>query len=72
MKFGLYAILAVVAIFSAEIPPTNGLMEDSILAFLEELRTRMCHPIPKFGLPALDPFRIGHVAYSANNDYLVE
>ncbi|XP_075145440.1 uncharacterized protein LOC142220282 [Haematobia irritans] len=72
MKLGLFAFVAVIAIFSISVPSTNALMEDSILAFLEELKMRMCHPIPKFGLPALDPLRIGHVETAIDNKYIVD
>ncbi|XP_013119594.1 uncharacterized protein LOC106096400 [Stomoxys calcitrans] len=72
MKFGLFTIVAVIAIFTSSLPQGNALMEDAILEFLEELRMRMCHPIPKFGLPALDPIKIDHVETSVDNQYLVD
>lgn len=52
--------------------PVESIFEDTIIEFLEEIRKRMCHPIPKFGLPALDPFQISHLEYEANNYYLRE
>lgn len=37
---------------------SSALDAQGIEDFLEDLRLRMCHPIEKFGLPALDPFTI--------------
>ncbi|XP_037947583.1 uncharacterized protein LOC119679350 [Teleopsis dalmanni] len=51
---------------------TNAIGESAVLDFLEELRLRMCHPIPKFGLPALDPFQISHAEYQMNNEYVID
>ncbi|XP_005180768.1 uncharacterized protein LOC101890822 [Musca domestica] len=72
MKSQTFTLLAILAIFATTIPPTYGIMEDSIMEFLEELKMRMCHPIPKFGLPALDPLTIGHVETEIDNKYFVD
>ncbi|XP_073825647.1 uncharacterized protein [Musca autumnalis] len=70
MKSSLITLVAILAIFSTTIPSTQALMEDAILSFLDELKMRMCHPM--FGLPALDPLRIGHVAGEMDNKYIVD
>ncbi|XP_061396722.1 uncharacterized protein LOC133332339 [Musca vetustissima] len=72
MKSSVFTLVAILAIVSTTIPSAHGLMEDAILEFLDELKMRMCHPIPKFGLPALDPLRIGHVEAEMDNKYIVD
>lgn len=37
---------------------SSALDAKGIEKFLEDLRLRMCHPIEKLGVPALDPFNI--------------
>ncbi|XP_011191243.2 uncharacterized protein LOC105217767 [Zeugodacus cucurbitae] len=65
-------ILLAIAVLLQTTPETECVKVDGILNFLEELRVRMCHPIPQLGLPALDPFHISHVETEMNNKYLVD
>ncbi|XP_036345460.1 uncharacterized protein LOC118754680 [Rhagoletis pomonella] len=54
-------------------PPTaESVGENVVLDFFEQLRVRMCHPIPQLGLPALDPLQITHVEEEINNKYLID
>ncbi|XP_039955343.1 uncharacterized protein LOC120771421 [Bactrocera tryoni] len=64
--------LLAIAVLLQTIRKAECLYEDTILNFLEQLRVRMCHPIPQLGLPALDPFKIHHVETEINNKYLVD
>lgn len=50
MKY-LIAFTILLVFQSASALDAKGIEE-----FLEDLRLRMCHPIEKLGLPALDPF----------------
>lgn len=65
-------LLLATAILSACLAPAACVYESVILNFLEELRMRMCHPIPSLGLPALDPLQLGPAETAVNNKYLVE
>lgn len=72
MKYILNTIVTVVAVILCLTQSSNALIDDTILEFLEEFRMRMCHPIPKLGLPALDPLEIKHAETSMDNKYLLE
>ncbi|KAH8295344.1 hypothetical protein KR018_010146 [Drosophila ironensis] len=65
------ALLAL-AILCASLTPAACLYESVVLNFLQELRLRMCHPIPNLGLPALDPLQVGHAETAVDNKYLVD
>jgi len=52
-------VLLATAILYACLSPAACVYEAKILAFLQEFRMRMCHPIPNLGLPALDPLQLG-------------
>lgn len=67
-----WVIFLAIVVLLQTIRNAECLYEDTILNFLEQLRVRMCHPIPQLGLPALDPFQIQHVETEMNNKYLVE
>lgn len=59
-------------ILCASLAPATCLYESAILNFLDELKLRMCHPIPNLGLPALDPLEIKHADIAVDGKYLVE
>ncbi|KAI8046129.1 uncharacterized protein LOC128266530 [Drosophila gunungcola] len=65
-------VLLVTAILYACLAPAACVYESQILAFLNEFRMRMCHPIPNLGLPALDPLKLGPAETALNNKYLVD
>lgn len=65
-------ILLSIAVLMQTCQDAECLNEDAILDFLEQLRLRMCHPIPQLGLPALDPFHTQYVEAEINNKYLLE
>nr|XP_014097715.1 uncharacterized protein LOC106622903 [Bactrocera oleae] len=67
-----WVIFLAIVVLLQTIRNAECLYEDTILNFLEQLRVRMCHPIPQLGLPALDPFQIQHVETEMNNKYLVD
>ncbi|KAH8420947.1 hypothetical protein KR222_011004 [Zaprionus bogoriensis] len=52
--------------------PAACLYEQKIQDFLEELRMRMCHPIPGLGVPALDPLELTHAETAVDNQYLID
>lgn len=70
MKFKVFTLVAFVTIIGCFIQQTEAIMEDKILKFLEEIRSRMCYSL--FGLPALDPFQIEHASFKMDNKYIVE
>ncbi|KAH8346253.1 hypothetical protein KR067_013731 [Drosophila pandora] len=59
-------------ILCACLAPATCLYESQILSFLDELKLRMCHPIPSLGLPALDPLEIKHADGAVDGKYLVD
>ncbi|XP_068154147.1 uncharacterized protein [Drosophila tropicalis] len=65
------ALLVIALIYSC-LAPAECRYEEEVQAFLEELRLRMCHPIPNLGLPQLDPLELGPASTSADNKYLVD
>ncbi|EDW42094.1 uncharacterized protein LOC6606303 [Drosophila sechellia] len=67
----LQALLATAILFAC-LSPAACVYEAKILAFLQEFRMRMCHPIPNLGLPALDPLQLGPAETELNNKYLVD
>ncbi|EDW85123.1 uncharacterized protein Dwil_GK14489 [Drosophila willistoni] len=64
--------LLVLALIYSSLAPAECAYEKEIQAFLEELRLRMCHPIPNLGLPQLDPLELGPASTSQDNKYLVD
>ncbi|XP_023176185.2 uncharacterized protein LOC111603011 [Drosophila hydei] len=67
----LRVLLATASLYSC-LGPVACLYEATIMEFLEELRMRMCHPIPNLGLPALDPLELGPAETAVNNQYLID
>ncbi|XP_030376361.1 uncharacterized protein LOC115625453 [Scaptodrosophila lebanonensis] len=68
MNLKFLIVLLVFAITSSQ-----ASFESQIIDFLEELRMRMCHPIPNLGMPALDPFQIPeHHEIAVDNKYFVD
>ncbi|XP_054747359.1 uncharacterized protein LOC129253125 [Anastrepha obliqua] len=67
-----HAIALVLVICFHIAPQAESIGEDAVLDFLEQLRVRMCHPIPQLGLPALDPFQITQVEAQMNNKYIID
>ncbi|XP_053966809.1 uncharacterized protein LOC128868576 [Anastrepha ludens] len=67
-----HAIALVLAVCFHIAPQAESIGEDAVLDFLEQLRVRMCHPIPQLGLPALDPFQITQVEAQMNNKYIID
>ncbi|CAD6991467.1 unnamed protein product [Ceratitis capitata] len=65
-------LLVALVVFTHFTPEAECAGETAILNFLEQLRVRMCHPIPQLGLPALDPLHITHVEGKFNNKYLID
>ncbi|KAL9872246.1 uncharacterized protein ACN427_014207 isoform 3-T3 [Glossina fuscipes fuscipes] len=67
-----YIFEVILILLSLYIKPFAALKEDKIITFVNELNLRMCHPIPKLGLPALDPLEIRNFTVTLDNKYLVE
>uniref|UniRef100_A0A1B0AS23 Lipid-binding serum glycoprotein N-terminal domain-containing protein n=1 Tax=Glossina palpalis gambiensis TaxID=67801 RepID=A0A1B0AS23_9MUSC len=67
-----YIFEVILILLSLYIKPFAALKEDKIITFINELNLRMCHPIPKLGLPALDPLEIRNFTVTLDNKYLVE
>ncbi|KAL9887684.1 uncharacterized protein ACN2A1_009789 isoform 3-T3 [Glossina fuscipes fuscipes] len=67
-----YIFEVTLILLSLYIKPFAALKEDKIITFVNELNLRMCHPIPKLGLPALDPLEIRNFTVILDNKYLVE
>lgn len=49
----------------------NCIMEERIIEILEEFRNRMCHPLPQFHLPALDPLKVDYFKADLDNKYFI-
>uniref|UniRef100_A0A1A9Z9X3 Lipid-binding serum glycoprotein N-terminal domain-containing protein n=1 Tax=Glossina pallidipes TaxID=7398 RepID=A0A1A9Z9X3_GLOPL len=67
-----YIFQVTLILLSLHIKPFVALKEGKIKKFINELNLRMCHPIPKLGLPALDPLEIRNFTVTLDNKYLVE
>uniref|UniRef100_A0A1A9V148 Lipid-binding serum glycoprotein N-terminal domain-containing protein n=1 Tax=Glossina austeni TaxID=7395 RepID=A0A1A9V148_GLOAU len=68
----IYIFEVILILLSLHIKPFVALKEGKIKTFINELNLRMCHPIPKLGLPALDPLEIRNFTVTLDNKYLVE
>lgn len=71
-KMKNYIFQVTLILLSLHMKPFVALKEGKIKMLINELNLRMCHPIPKLGLPALDPLEIRNFTVTLDNKYLVE